>query len=69
MRFAIGLIFGVLITIGAAYLHDSWTSGPSPDTEDGRMVNWNVVHRNVHDLGANISAEWKRLSERIQAKV
>jgi hypothetical protein len=62
MRLVFGIILGVLITIGAAYVHDSSATGPGPDTEDRRMVNWDVVHKDFRDLGAKLSAEWNRLT-------
>ena len=69
MRFIFGMIVGVLITVGTAYVYDASTVGPGPDNADRRMVNWGNVHQNLHDLGANISAEWKVLSDSLRAKV
>jgi hypothetical protein len=60
MRFLVGLIVGVLLTIGAAYVHDSWVAGP--DTQDRRMVNWDVVQRSFHELGSELKAEWNKLT-------
>ena len=68
MRFVLGIIVGVLITIGAAYVHDSSTPGPGADTEDRRMVNWDVVHKNFQDLGAKLDAEWNRLTGHLRDK-
>jgi hypothetical protein len=58
MRFAVGLIVGVLITIAAAYLRDAaLPSGP----EARPMVNWDVVDRSVHDLSETVRDQWARL--------
>ena len=58
MRFALGLIVGVLITIAAAYLHDA----ALPSGADARpMVNWDVVDRSVHDLSETVREQWARL--------
>jgi hypothetical protein len=58
MRFALGLIVGVLITIAAAYLRDA----ALPRGADARpMVNWDVVDRSVHDLSETVREQWARL--------
>lgn len=58
MRFALGLIVGVLITIAAAYLRDA----SLPSGADARpMVNWDVVDRSVHDLSETVRQQWARL--------
>ena len=62
MRFLVGFILGVLITIGAAYIHDTQATGLGSDTEGHRMVNWDVVQRTFQALGAKLGAEWDRLT-------
>ncbi|MBV9066069.1 MAG: hypothetical protein JO004_09930 [Methylobacteriaceae bacterium] len=58
MRFALGLIVGVLITIATAYLRDAaLPSGPNARP----MVNWDVVDRSVHDLSETVREQWARL--------
>jgi hypothetical protein len=58
MRFAVGVIVGVLITIAAAYLRDA----ALPSGAEGRpMVNWDVVDRSVHDLSETVRDQWARL--------
>jgi hypothetical protein len=60
MRFAVGLIVGVLITIAAAYLRDAaLPSGTGPEVRP--MVNWDVVDRSVHDLSETVRDQWARL--------
>jgi hypothetical protein len=62
MRFVVGFVLGVLLTIGAAYVHDSRATGPGSGTESHRMVNWDVVQRTFLALGAKLGAEWDRLT-------
>ncbi len=58
MRFAVGVIVGVLITIAAAYLRDA----ALPSGAEARpMVNWEVVDRSVHDLSDTVREQWARL--------
>jgi hypothetical protein len=59
MRFAFGVIVGVLITVGAVYLRDA----ALPTGVDARpMVNWDVVDRSVHDLSETVREQWARLT-------
>ena len=61
MRFAVGVIVGVLITIAAAYLRDA--ALPSGTGAEARpMVNWEVVDRSVHDLSDTVREQWARLT-------
>ncbi|HVB89029.1 MAG TPA: hypothetical protein VND97_02400 [Beijerinckiaceae bacterium] len=63
MRLIIGLILGALITIGAAYIHDSMvaSSMSGPDQSGERMVNWNVVDNSFDRLAGDVRGEWDRL--------
>jgi len=76
MRVFLGVILGIVLTVGAAFAYDSATgrvpnglsasstpSGPAP------MVNWDVVSANWHGIEAvlratvaDIQREWKRLT-------
>jgi hypothetical protein len=61
MRFALGLIVGVLITIAAAYLRDAaLPSGTGPEARP--MVNWEVVDRSVKNLSETVREQWARLT-------
>ncbi|HUZ67813.1 MAG TPA: hypothetical protein VMU56_09145 [Beijerinckiaceae bacterium] len=64
MRFLMGLVLGVLITIGAAYIHDSMAANAmsGPDPAGVRMVNWDVVSHSFGRLAAGIRHDWDRLT-------
>ena len=59
MRLILGIILGVAITIGGAYVSDSSTkSGP-----DARpMVNWDVVAKNFDAVSSMVKSGWTRLT-------
>ena len=72
MRFILGLIVGVALTVGGAYLHDT-SAGPGPlppapipDTaapplpERANIVNWDVVGAIVREQTAFIKGIWDR---------
>ena len=61
MRFVFGIIVGCLLTVGAAYVHDAAQPGPAGTeavADEGRMVNWAVVDRNVHGVNGWVQAQW-----------
>ena len=69
MRFLFGIIVGVLLTIGAAYLSDTSMIGTSASTvqsstEQRPMVNWDVVSRNWQSLSLGVRQTWNRLASR-----
>jgi hypothetical protein len=69
MRFLFGIIVGVFLTIGAAYLSDTSTTQTSASavqssTEQRPMVNWDVVSRNWQSLSLGVRQTWNRLASR-----
>lgn len=61
MRFFIGLIVGVMLTIGTAYVADAMRAAPGPDGAAQRMVNWEVVSNDLSGLSSNLQNAWGRL--------
>jgi hypothetical protein len=69
----LGVILGILLTVGSAYLYDSITgraaNTPPPNAassvaEDQRpMVNWDVVSRDLNDLRAGLAEVGNRVQE------
>jgi hypothetical protein len=71
-----GVILGVLLTVGSAYLYDSITGratntppvkATSSVANDQRpMVNWDVVSRELNEglneVGNRVQETWKRLT-------
>jgi hypothetical protein len=57
MRMLLGIMFGVLLTVGVAYLADTTATAG-----DARMVNWEVVNRNLHSAGLQVRNGWDRLT-------
>jgi hypothetical protein len=72
MRVFLGMILGVLLTIGAAFLHDTWATGPSSTTgstssavEQRAMVNWDVVGENWRIARQRMREAWTTLSHKV----
>jgi hypothetical protein len=63
MRVLFGIIIGIFLTIGVAYIHDSTLNPPGSTsvTTERPMVNWDVVTVNWQDLKARVSMGWRKL--------
>jgi hypothetical protein len=57
MRFILGLILGCALTVGGAYMADRSAEGP-----EARMVNWDVVSRNVDGVINMTRDGWRRIT-------
>jgi hypothetical protein len=59
----LGIILGIILTIGAAYVYDSvrHTSGAGVSAERP-VVNWDVVNHIVRTLLSSAQAGWARLT-------
>jgi hypothetical protein len=64
MRVLIGVILGVLLTVGAAYLYDSHYAATtsSANSLQRPMVNWDVVSNKWNRLTRRARAEWVRIA-------
>jgi hypothetical protein len=61
MRFLLGIIFGVLLTVGIAYVADS----RADPLQGGRMVNWTVVGEKLNELTADLQTVWENFTRQI----
>jgi hypothetical protein len=57
MRFFLGLIIGVALTIGGAYVVDN-SAGPGARP----MVNWDVVAKTIDGVVALARDGWKKIA-------
>lgn len=63
MRLFLGIILGIVLTLGVAYVHDSTLPTASASAPVERpMVNWDVVRDNVSALAARARDQWARLT-------
>ena len=61
MRFLLGMIFGALLMVAAAYISDS----RSDPLQGGRMVNWTVVGERVSELTVDLRRMWRDFTRQI----
>ncbi len=61
MRFLLGVIVGVLLTVGVAYVADS----RADPLQGGRMVNWTVVGEKLNERTADLQTVWENFTRQI----
>jgi hypothetical protein len=64
MRLLFGIILGIVITLGAAFLHDNNVppDPPSATTGERQIVNWDILGDVARDQAAGIRRLWNRLT-------
>jgi hypothetical protein len=67
MRLLFGMILGAVLTVGAAFFHDTWGTKPSTAemAEQRPMVNWDVVGENWRVVRARAREAWTTLSHKV----
>lgn len=70
MRFFMGMVFGILLTIVTAYAVDSMRTSSvasgSAATANRAMVNWDVVEENWTHFKARAKEGWSELRARVE---
>jgi len=62
MNLLLGIIVGVLLTIGTAFVADAFTTGEvTSETCSKQIVNWDIAKERIHDTTASIEKSWDRL--------
>lgn len=61
MNFLFGLVVGVLLAVGVAYVHDA-SLPAGAGTEARAIVNWQVFDDNVRSLREDVADGWSRLT-------
>ena len=68
MRVFLGMILGVFLTIGSAYVYDTSTTRSSDPTaqtvQQKPMVNWDVVTRTWQGWSSSVHNTWNKLASR-----
>ena len=61
MNFLIGLVFGLFLAVGAAYVHDA-SLPAGPDATARAIVNWEAFDADMQALRANVAEGWSSLT-------
>ena len=67
MNLLVGLIVGVLLTIGTTFIADAFvTSEVTSDTCSKQIVNWDVAKERLHETTSSIATGWDRLKSGVR---
>lgn len=58
----LGIILGIALTIGAAYVYDSFRKPGGEGVEGRPLVNWDVMSHIAKSLSSLAQAGWARLT-------
>jgi hypothetical protein len=62
MNLLLGIIVGVLLTIGTAFVADAFPAAEvSSETSSKQIVNWDIAKERLHETTASIEKGWDRL--------
>jgi hypothetical protein len=68
MNLLLGIILGVLLTIGTAFFADAFTTADvTSDTCSKQIVNWDIAKERLHETDALIKTGWDRLERGIKS--
>jgi hypothetical protein len=75
MRVFFGIILGVALTVGVAFISDTLANDPPATTGSSsavslaprQMVNWDVVGDKMQIARERIRATWTRLSKKLES--
>ncbi len=62
MRLILGIILGVALTVGGAYVADTSTKSPAAGVDVRPMVNWDVVAKNFDYVTGLVKDGWSKLT-------
>jgi len=66
MNFLFGIIVGIVLTVGTAFIADSFvTASVTSDAASLQIVNWDVAKERLHGSTTSIRVGWKRLERGI----
>ena len=64
MQLVLGIVIGILLTIGTAYVLDSGRAPVCPAGVGCPIVNWGVANERFSHAKEDIEASWHRLTGR-----
>jgi hypothetical protein len=67
MNLLLGIIVGVLLTIGTAFIADAFTTAEvTAETCSKQIVNWDIAKERLHETTASIETGWDRLKSGVR---
>ncbi len=67
MNLLLGIIVGMLLIIGTAFMADAFaTSDVTAENCSRQIVNWDVAKERLHETTSSIATGWDRLKSGVQ---
>jgi len=68
MNLLFGIVVGILLTIGTAFMADAFvTSDVTADTCSKQIVNWDIAKERLHETTASIATGWDPLKSGLRS--
>ena len=67
MNLLLGIVLGILLTIGTAFMADAFTTSEvTAENCSKQIVNWDVAKERLHETSSSIATGWDRLKSGVQ---
>ena len=68
MNLLLGIVVGVLLTIGTAFIADAFTTAEvTSETCSKQIVNWDIAKERLHETTASIETGWHRFKSGLRS--
>jgi len=68
MNLLAGIVVGILLTIGTAFVADAFTtSDVTAENCSKQIVNWDIAKDRLHETTASIATGWDRLKRGVES--
>ena len=64
MRSVFAFILGIMVTVGAAYVHDNYAMSNPSEPAAKPMVNWDVVSDSMRLVASRARHQWDKLTSK-----
>ena len=68
MNLIAGIVVGILLTIGMAFMADAFaTSDVTAENCSRQIVNWDIAKERLHETTTSIATGWDRLKRGVES--
>ena len=68
MNLLAGIVVGILLTIGMAFMADAFTTSDiTAENCSKQIVNWNIAKDRLHETTTSIATGWDRLKRGVES--
>ena len=68
MNLLAGIVVGILLTIGTAFMADAFTTSDiTAENCSRQIVNWDIAKERLHETTVSIATGWDRLKRGVES--